>query len=90
MENFGSAIFGLAKLKKKGHSRKDGEEKKENAHDGLFGRIVQSVYFYVQNHYFSYNLIFGFETCPNTVDNKMEQIVQFKEFVLNLSRPACC
>ena len=29
MENFGSAIFGLAKLKKKGHSRKDEEEKKK-------------------------------------------------------------
>lgn len=42
------------------------------------------MYFYVQNHYFSYNLIFGFETCPNTVDNKMEQIVQFRESVLNL------
>ena len=54
MENFGSAIFGLAKLKKK-VTQEDEEEKKkkENAHDGLFGRIVQSVYFYVQNHYFS-------------------------------------
>ena len=30
-------------IEKKGHSRNDGEEKKENAHDGLFGRIVQSV-----------------------------------------------
>ena len=69
MENFGSAIFGLAKLKKRS-LKKRRRGKKENAHDGLFGRIVQSVYFYVQNHYFSYNLIFGFETYPNTVDNR--------------------
>ena len=58
MENFGSAIFGLAKLKKKGHSRRDEEEKKkENAHDGLFGRIVQCT------TTTTCNLIFGFETC---------------------------
>ena len=92
MENFGSAIFGLAKLKKKvTQEKKAKRKKKENAHDdGLFGRIVQSVYFYVQNHYFSYNLIFGFETCPNTVDNKMEQIVQFKESEFCTKPPATC
>ena len=39
MENFGSAIFGLAKLKKKVTQEKT-KRKKENAHDGLFGRIV--------------------------------------------------
>ena len=71
-------------IEKKRSLKKRRRGKKENAHDGLFGRIVQSVYFYVQNHYFSYNLIFGFETCPNTVDNKMEQIVQLRESVLNL------
>ena len=60
----------LRNWKKRSLKKRRRRGKKENAHDGLFGRIVQSVYFYVQNHYFSYNLIFGFETCPNTVDNR--------------------
>ena len=38
----------------------------------------------------SRNLIFGFETCPNTVDNKMEQIVQFKESEFCTKPPATC
>ena len=90
MENFGSAIFGLAKLKKKGHSRKEDEEEKKKMRMMvcLVELFSQCTFMYKTTT--SRSFIFGFETCPNTVDNKMEQIVQFRESALNLPRPACC
>ena len=71
MENFGSAIFGLAKLKKKGHSRKDEEEKKKmRMMVCLVELFSQCVLLCTYKTTTSRNLIFGFETCPNTVDNR--------------------
>ena len=70
MENFGSAIFGLAKLKKKGHSRKEGEEEKKKMRMMvcLVELFSQCTFMYKTTTF--RNLIFGFETCPNTVDNR--------------------
>ena len=89
MENFGSAIFGLAKLKKKvTQETTERKKKKMRMMVCLVELFSQCTFMYKTTT--SRNLIFGFETCPNTVDNKMEKIVQFRESALNLPRPACC
>ena len=77
-------------IEKKGHSRKEDEEEKKKMRMMvcLVELFSQCTFMYKTTT--SRNLIFGFETCPNTVDNKMEQIVQFRESALNLPRPACC
>ena len=84
MENFGSAIFGLAKLKKKVTQEKKAKRKKKKMRMMvcLVELFSQCTFMYKTTT--SRNLIFGFETCPNTVDNKMEKIVQLRESVLNL------